>query len=508
VDSYLKRQKSLVALLRWVQAHAFVRPLGNELLARLLHSGRMAVAPMAWFQAWNNQVRTAVGAALCARRAGDAATMDRAAKLIELALSAPLDDGYPASICLFPGGRPRWVRGTRAFELIGDAHLADAAVTGFHLLEWHERIAADPRILDRCRALAAFLIARQDDAGAFPAWVRREGSGWVADPRLYPSAETAASAMFLARWARHVPDTGVREATARAIAFLRREVLPEEKWFDFELVYSCAGRPTGQEGPDPFTRCWPANTLAMYWAARAGIDLFLATGDATGGAPGGAAALAFGRACLDRLSLFQQVADHPHIAIDTFGGFGVMNADGEWNDARQGVFVPLYLDFHRATREPELMDRAIAALRASFTTMLTPEHKAVAPGNFLRYRESDRGAILENYGHTGRDEMTPGYFAPDWGCGTALYALGFALADAGQVYVDAANGRAFGIDLCSARFVRRDGDVVVIEVAGADRDALEIVLDDPTGAVARLVVGGREAERVAGSPMRFRARVG
>lgn len=486
--SYLRNQERLVKLLGLVQTTLFTNAAGNRLLTEILHAGWMKIVPMIFFQCWFNQVRTALGVALHARRSGDEAAAKQAALMVELALAAPAEDGIFASVCLFPENRVAWKRGTRAFALIDAYHLPDAAVTGFHLLEWHETVRRDERIINRCRALADFFLARQDEAGAFPAWMERHDGGWRVVDELARSAAAAAPAMLLARLQRLAPEPGRAAALRRALAFLEREVLPADRWFDFELFHSCAGRPTGADGPDPETGVYPANTLSMYWAARACLDFHLAQDDPQ--------ILALGRRILDRLSLYQQVYDHPRVSIDTFGGFAVMNADAEFNDARQGVFAPLYLDYYAATGEAELFERGVAALRAGYTTMLTPEQERVAPGNLRHYRESDRGAILENYGHSGRDEMTNGYLSPDWGCGTALYASGTTFSHYGQVYLDLDRQAAFGIDLCHARMESSARGIVRLAVEGEATDRLEIVVHDAAGRLRQLWVNGRRARRL------------
>jgi hypothetical protein len=497
VDKYLAGQRNMMKALQFVQAKIFTRPLGHKLLTQFLHSGRLKVAPAASFQAWFNQVRTALGSWLHARRMGDDELARRAEAIVELALCAPTEDGCPAATCFFPEGQIRWIRGTRAFEMIDAYHLPDAATTGFHLLEWHECARPDERILTRARELARLFLKLQDDAGAFPGWAKPTATGWAIDDDLRRSAMTAAPAMFLARLHRVEPAKEYAAAVRAALAFLEREVLPHDKWFDYELFYSCAGRPTGRDGPDPYTGVLPANTFSMFWAARAALDLHFAERDA--------ASLATARRCVDRLSMQQQAFANPRLSLDSFGGFGVMNADAEFNDARQGVFAPLYFDMHRATGEAAMFARGVAALRACFTTMLVEENRAVAPGNMKNFRPSDRGAILENYAHVGRDEVTAGYLSPDWGCGTALYASGLAFREWGQAFADPANAQAFALDRCRARFVSYDGGVVAIEAASDELTELEIVVAVP---VKELLVNGRPAAPVDKTGRRFRARLG
>jgi len=495
VESFLNNQERLMTFLGWLQKHVFTNRVGNRLLTEALHAGKISVAPMFLYGTWFNQARTALGARLSAERLNDPETASRAQRMLELALSAPAERGLLPSVCFAVDGEVFWKRGTRAFAVIDSFHLPDMATTCFHLLEWAERVQADPRIEQRCAELAAALYSLQSPDGAFPSWVHVKNGGLSADPVLARSAAGAAPAMFLARWGRIRGDAGACEAAKRALAFIETHVMPEDRWDDFELLYSCASRPTGAEGPDPFTGNLPANTLGMYWTARAALDLWQAEGDAWW--------LSLARRTLGRLSLYQQVWDHPRVSIDTFGGFAVMNADAEWNDARQGVFAPLYFDAFGATGEREFFERGMAALRACYTTMLVEEHRSVAPGNLRRFHERHRGSIVENFGHSGRDEATNGYLSPDWGGGTSLYASATAFAQYGDIYVNAKTGDVFALDLCTVQPRSIDADTVRLAVRDLHRNTLELVVEhgDPN---VRVLINGQEADAVKGRPGRYR----
>ena len=69
-------------------------------------------------------------------------------------------------------------------------------------------------------------------------------------------------------------------------------------------------------------------------------------------------------AILDELLMYQQIWDAHFLPFDTRGGFGVMNTDTQWNDARQAFCVPLLLRAFDATGSSEYALRAAAALRA------------------------------------------------------------------------------------------------------------------------------------------------
>jgi hypothetical protein len=57
-----------------------------------------------------------------------------------------------------------------------------------------------------------------------------------------------------------------------------------------------------------------------------------------------------------------------------------MNADGEWNDARQSLFAPLYLEYYAATGEREYFERGVAALRGLLRHALLPRERGGADG--------------------------------------------------------------------------------------------------------------------------------
>jgi len=152
---------------------------------------------------------------------------------------------------------------------------------------------------------------------------------------------------------------------------------------------------------------------------------------------------------LNVLSLFQQVWNMPYISFNTFGGFGVQNADAELNDARQGLFVKTYMEYYLETGKWEYMERGIAALRASWALQLLKEYSNICPGNLKgidTIEGIDKGCISENYGHSGRDERIPGFITFDWGVGTAILATSYARKHFGDLFVDFKYEFVFGID--------------------------------------------------------------
>jgi len=101
-----------------------------------------------------------------------------------------------------------------------------------------------------------------------------------------------------------------------------------------------------------------------------------------------------------------------------------MNADSEWNNARQSLFAPLYLALGRETGDPELTERGLSALRASFSMLYCPENAALARAyerRFPFFGPESYGFMMENQGH-GAAEPIGTFTIYTWGNGSALAA--------------------------------------------------------------------------------------
>jgi hypothetical protein len=203
----------------------------------------------------------------------------------------------------------------------------------------------------------------------------------------------------------------------RAVSFLEG-VARDGRWEDFETYYSCApwGAPELLGQRVARNGVFKQNTLSIAWCAEAFLHAFRRTGEREH--------LRAGRRCLDELSLYQAVWDPPFLPAPAHGGFGVMNADSEWNDARQSLFAPLYLDFGRETGDRELTERGVSALRTSFSMLYCPENPAIAAAyerRFPFFGPESYGFMMENQGHGSADPI--GTFTIfTWGNGSAVAA--------------------------------------------------------------------------------------
>jgi hypothetical protein len=346
-------------------------------------------------------------------------------------------------------------------------------------------LEADERLMDRCRALGDFLVRAQLSSGAIPTFVRirRDGSIRPAPP-LIESASSAAAGMFLAMLHELSGDPRHLEAAKRAADFLVDRVVPRSLWQDSELYFSCSEKRPGWR--DPRTGIPPQSTFPLAWTADLMRLLYLATRDDR--------YLDHGRAALDLLLLYQQAWDAPFIGFATTGGFGVMNTDAEWSDARQAQFGTLLMDWYDVTGEAELFHRGVAALRSSFTLMHLEEHRAIAPGNNPAMEIEDRGAVPENYGHAGFDSKIQGNRLPDWGGGSAASSAALAQARWADLYLDVRRRAAFGIDGCRVVQAAVDADKADLTIETLRRGPNNL----PLTVKASLIAVPRYALRVNG----------
>jgi len=72
--------------------------------------------------------------------------------------------------------------------------------------------------------------------------------------------------------------------------------------------------------------------------------------------------------------LYKKVRPHVPHYVNVLGGFGVLNADGEWNDSRESLFSELIIQYGKLLDKPEYIERGYAALKASFVMMYCTEN--------------------------------------------------------------------------------------------------------------------------------------
>jgi hypothetical protein len=131
------------------------------------------------------------------------------------------------------------------------------------------------------------------------------------------------------------------------------------------------------------------------------------------------------------MALYQNAWDisYRKTAYD-FGGFGVQNSDGEYNDARQAQFGCTMADFGAQLGRQDLFERGVAATRASLTLINHPLHVEY---DIYPNPNYPLGLQPENNGHGGTDQQN-GRTGFDWGEGSGLASMAWLLDKYGEIY--------------------------------------------------------------------------
>lgn len=394
-----------------------------------------------WNQAWFSSLRSAAGLYRYARRTGNRALLEKANLTKELALSFPKKNSFFYGLIgtemeqvdtagkkynRSKGWQHYYWGNSNRNPYTWDArqspfHLLDMSWTALLMLQWHHELEADERLLRYAEDYAAALLRVQQPNGFFPGWLDLH----TLQPmqHLNTSPETSLSVTFLLTLHRLTGKATYKTAALKAMNAVIKTIVPNGRWEDFETYWSCSriGSQNWMDHKVPRNNMYKQNNFSMYWTAEALLESYRATQNQT--------FLQLGQRTLDEL-LMTQASWQPHfIPIRALGGFGVMNADGEWNDARQSLFAELIVRYGKELKKEEYVQRGLAALRASFVMMYCPEN----PGTRAQWEKAwpffgkaDYGFMMENYGHGGQtnaEGLGIGEFTIyDWGNGAAAEA--------------------------------------------------------------------------------------
>ena len=421
----------------WVRyANAMYRGFdcGNQRCGTLVSNRNSAgewgkPAPDAWFNAWFQTLRSAYGWYLYGQRMNDKDIEDKAESILNLALKSPQNHGAFPTIYML--NDKHWIRDDGWAGYADDYHAFCMSWTAYWMLQWGKNLTPDreKEILAFVRPYGDFLVKHQLASGVIPSWY---------DGNLKPrsefrdfNAETAASALSLTSLSEATGDRTYLNAAERAMGFITKEVLPRQRWFDFETFLSCARKPF--DFYDKWTAQYPQNNLATIQAAKAYLELYKATTNRE--------YLEQGTQVLDYLLLTQQVWNNPAFSPKVVGGFTTQNTDAEWSDARQGYAAVLLWDYYNATGKQEYLERAVAAARSTF---------AVAP--------------WENWAHTGYLDEPGALTGFHWGPGSAMTSVEIMTPTLGDAFINLQEKNGAGFNACSLRHVTVTGHSISFDL--------------------------------------------
>ena len=420
------------------------------------YKGPFGEAPRSlWNQAWFSSLRSASGLYRYARRTDDAELMRKANMAKEFALLTPQKNGFFYGVIAtemdtitVDGKEYRknkgwdtyfWGNGNRN-PYTGDIrkspfHILDMSWTSLLMLRWYEELEKDQRLIDYAQTFADALIKIQFPNGFFPGYLDLE-TMQIMD-QLNDSPETSMSVTFLLNMYRHTKKEEYKNAALKGMEAVINEIIPTGRWEDFETYWSCCnfGRKDLIGKKAARNNMHKQCNFSMFWTTEALFECYKETGDKK--------YLEWGQRTLDELLMTQASWQPPYIYVKTLGGFGVLNADGEWNDSRESLFAEIILQYGKLLGMNEYKERGLAALRSSFVMMYCPENpitKAQYEKVYPYFGKEDYGFNMENYGHGGQTGPEGIGIGPathyDWGNGSASEAYNRILDKFGEDYVN------------------------------------------------------------------------
>lgn len=386
-------------------------------------------APDAWFNPWFETLRTAYGWYLYGKRTNNKDIEAKAESVLNLILTSPRDGGAFSTIYLLNGRR--WIHSDGWAGYAEDYHAFSMSWTAYWMLRWGNDLVPDRKqeVLKFVRPYGDFLVKHQLASGVIPAWF---------DAKLQPrsefrnfNAEVGASALFLAELYEATGDHAYLDAAIEAMNFTTREVLPRQRWFDFETFLSCARKPFSFY--DSWTAQYPQNNLSQIQAAAAYLELYQVTQNLE--------FLTTGKHVLNYLLLTQQVWNNPAFTPKLVGGFTTQNTDGEWSDAREAYAAIVLWHYYQRTGNGQYLERSVAAARSIF---------AVAP--------------WENWAHTGYIDQSGSLTGFNWGAGSGMTSVEMLSPVLGDAFINLTSGNGVGFNACSIRNLKIAEDTISFDL--------------------------------------------
>jgi len=396
------------------------------------------------FLGWWNNACDATGMYFWGNRTNDASLIDKARRMVNLAVSAPQDGG------LFPGiydlREKRWIKSLWAPPREGydparrEAYFnwtetsayqtAAASVTAGYLMQYRRTCENDPRILPFVRRYGDFLVAAMGEDDCVPAWF---DAACQPLPSLTRNADGGAHAWVLSELFLATRDERYLDAARRAAAYLERAVMPQRRWADFEAFYSCAIKP--ETFHDERTGQGPRNTMSMSWALQGFLALHEATGERR--------YLEAAASVADEASLLQAVwAPEFVVTAYPFGGVTSQLGDAEWLDQRAHRFAEPFVRIGLLMGRNDLVERGVAAARSSLTLTSHPRHRS---NGIYTHTDFPTGMGPENIDHEGFPQR-PLSSGPSWGAVGGLAGAAHLLDRLGGASIDVERDIAVGVD--------------------------------------------------------------
>lgn len=405
------------------------------------------------FHAWENDLLMAYGMKYYSIKWKDSSLEEIAEGIRNLFLSAPQSHGAFPCIYNFETdcyeGSLFWT--ARAIDPIKGFDSAAMSVTVWWAMLWCEDLDDCPEMMSKVERYLNFLSSKQETNGAIPTYF---DSDLTPAEQLRFSATTGLNGAVLAKGARLTGNAEWKDVALEAGRFIKNTIIPSLDFSDFEAYYSCSPKPL--YFMDNETGIKPHCNLSIQWCCDLMLELYRLTGDKNW--------LDDGEYLLNIMCLYQQIWDPPFYPEYLYGGFGVMNTDGEWNDGRQSRFVVTLVEYFEETKNLQYLKRAVAACRASFALMDIPENhdgniNQLVLGKQFAKGDAGCGKAVPGVGYAPENIHHPGFESTkasnQYTCWTGLgWSSGGALS--GSAYLDCHIGSAY-LDIDELEVIGIDG---------------------------------------------------
>ena len=427
-----------------------------------------------WENAWFMNIRTGYSIRYFGDLWNDPDLILKGEKMLNTVLSLPRIRGVFPTI-IYPASRDATeystVNGLKGYAFhTEDFNLVDVSLAMYWALKYYQDFEEREDTKEKGAALLDLIEEIQLENGAIPTYINFEEDNQTPIIRdvLIDSASSGAPLMFLMEYYKVTKDEQIIQIAEKIAGYLQKEIIPQNKWHDFEPFFSCTHFP--MDFYCDYTDSHVMNALCIYWTAEGLKELYKITKKEV--------YLKSGEQVMAILNLFQQIWDQPYISFNTFGGFCSQNADAELSDARQGLFVRVYMEYYLITGKEEYIERGIATLRACWAMQLLKEYKEQCPGNIQGIGSIDgidRGCVCENYGHLGNDFRIPGYIMFDWGVGSSASATAYVKKHFGDLFIDFKEHNAWGIDGIIVRSAEFNEKSIVLSIDKLPEKALVFI---------------------------------
>lgn len=412
---------------------------------------------------WNN-ARDAVGMYLWGKRLHDNTYLDRARRTVNLILASPQNkEGlFPL---IYRAKEKKWQ--SASYDIVSGKYglfsagpesktydVVAMSKTCAHLLDYYQRCEQDKKIIEFTAKYADWLSDAVDENGMLVSYI---STGMQPSDILKYSAQPASSMWFLSEIYRVTKKKKYLQAAERIASFLQREIIPLQRWIDLEQYFSCGIKSLSFKGDSEQGQLARGN-LSVGWAAEGFASLYKATNNDM--------YLKSGESCIDYLT-FTQCSWNPHYIYTAypFGGFSVDNSDhATYLDARQAEYVKPLIWYGKQLGRSDLVERGVAAARASVVLINHPLHKMNGIYEYTNIYTFGLGP--ENIDHEGHPQSAMRTHA-SWGEGSGIFTGLSDAADALEgAYINMKKNIAVGVDgVAITSYENRGGNLYITMIS-------------------------------------------